>query len=122
MGVFSIEVNKNTGYFLNITKCCLTVQTTSATLKLQAWPMAAPGNLAELSMSSMNEASKSVLDEAREAWQFHSQGLGWLKWVAVGRGLQECQRLALATTHSKRHDELCGADGDGKYSEAGAFG
>jgi hypothetical protein len=51
-------------------------------------------------MSDANEVSKIILNEAREAWEFHSQGLGWLKWVAVGRGLQECQHLALTATHS----------------------
>ena len=51
-------------------------------------------------MSDSNEVSKVILNEAREAWEFHSKGLGWLKWVAVGRGLQECQRLALTATHS----------------------
>jgi hypothetical protein len=45
-------------------------------------------------------ASKMVLDEARAAWEFHEGGLGWLKWIAVGRGLQECQHMALSQTHS----------------------
>jgi hypothetical protein len=48
-----------------------------------------------------SDASKIVLDEAREAWGFHATGMVWLKWIAVGRGLQECQRMALARTCSE---------------------
>lgn len=49
---------------------------------------------------TMSDASQIVLEEAREAWKFHTSGMVWLKWIAVGRGLQECQRLALERTHS----------------------
>lgn len=47
-----------------------------------------------------NGASKVVLDEAREALDYQVNGLGWLKWLAVGRGLQECQNLAMERAQS----------------------
>ena len=51
-------------------------------------------------MAEDNEASRIVLDEARDAWNFQASGMGWQKWLAVGRGLQECQRQALEHAHS----------------------
>lgn len=47
-----------------------------------------------------NGASQGVLDEARDALDYQASGLGWLKWIAIGRGLQECQKLALERARS----------------------
>lgn len=52
-------------------------------------------------ISGTVEASRALFAGARAAWKvLGTGGVDWDTWLAVGRGLEECQKLALERAHS----------------------